>query len=245
MSSLLVAGRVMEAVEFLAARESARLDEVAGVLGIHKSNALRLLSTLREREWVVINDAHTRYSLGPRLIGIGRAAVPLDLGQAMELAEQLRDLTRESAHVSMRVDDYMLTIGRMESHHELKATTTIGARDPLHATAVGKAHLATLDDAELRRQIDTLDLTGFTGHTKTSKTALLKEIALVRRNRYAINDQESQLGTIAIAVPLLGDSAQPLSLSISGPAQRFSLKVVKQIVPEILHVVEPHNALPR
>lgn len=233
----------MEAVEFLASRDSARLDEVADVLSVHKSNALRLLATLREREWVVVNDAHTHYSLGPRLLSIGRAAIPVDLGRALEYAGQLRDLTGESAHVSMRVDDYMLTIGRAESHHELKATTAIGTRDPVHATAVGKVHLASLPEAELARQLEELDLAGYTSRTFTSKGALLAELARIRANRYAINDEESVAGITAIAVLLACDSSQTLSLSVSGPAGRFPIARITQLAPEILRLVEAHNAL--
>lgn len=243
MTSLQVAARVMEAVEFLASRESARLDEVAEVLGVHKSNALRLLSTLREREWVVLNDAHTHYSLGPRLISIGRAAVPLGLPGALGLAARLRDLTGESAHVSMRVDDYMLTIGRVESHHELKATMPVGGKDPIHATAVGKAYLATLPDEVIERELDRLDLREFTSRTVTTKPALLRQVRQVREQGYAINDREGTGGITAVAVPLTGDGTGPLSLSLSGPAERFPLPVIESFLPEILRLAGPYSAL--
>lgn len=245
MSSLQMVTRVMQTIDFLSSRGSARLDDVAELLDVHKSNALRLLATLREQEWVVVNDAHTHYSLGPRLIAIGKAAQPAHLPKALSLAEDLRDLTGESVHISMRADDHMLIVGRMDSPHPLKVAVDVGTRDPLHATAVGKVHLATLADDRLGAELGELALIGYTSNTVTDRVALMKEIKRVRKRRYALNAEEGRPGCNAIAVALgFGDDSQFLCLSASGPSHRFTIAAINKLVPDIMQIVEPYNALP-
>src|SRR5579884_1898372 len=92
------AARVVQAIEMIARRREAKLGEVAAELGIHKSNALRLLETLRTLDWIVV-DAQRSYRLGPALVGIGKAAADgTHLDELLRKAEIVRDITGETVH---------------------------------------------------------------------------------------------------------------------------------------------------
>lgn len=245
MSVLQSVSRVIRAVEFLAERESARLDEVAAEIDVHKSNALRLLATLRAHNWVAVDDTRTLYSIGPRLASIGRAAVAgLELHKALSLAEDLRDLTGETVHVSMPHGDKMLVVGRADSPNALKVTCDVGTEDLLHSTAVGKAYLASLSDAALEELLESLDLAPITPATLSTPEALREDVASIRERHYATNLQEARRGTSALAVALrFGPFTPVLCLSITGPAERFTRAVMGRMAPDILELVAPHQAL--
>lgn len=245
MAELQNAARVVQVIEHLTEVGTARLDEVAEVLGVHKSNALRLLATLRAYGWVTVNAQRTHYSLGPRLISIGQAAIPdVQLQKTLAIAEEIRDLTGETVHVSVRSGDLMLVVGRVDSFNALRVTCDLGSSDPLHATAVGKMYLATLPPAELEELVATLDLVPYTPNTITEPAALLEEVAAIRARRFAMNEEEVRPGVAAIAVAIsFGGGSAPLALSITAPAHRLGHAELEELGPKILEVVEPYQFL--
>ena len=236
----------MHTLEFLARVEGASLDELAEELGVHKSNALRLLATLREFDWVIMDRGRSRYSLGPRLIAIGQAATSgQQFEQALTIARQVRDLTGETAHISVPYGDRMLIVGRVDSTNPLKVTTDVGWEDHLHASAVGKVFLASLPDGELDLLLQRLDLVKLTPSTITSRKGLREDIRRTRERGYALNEEEERSGTTAIGVAL-GFGIGPLSLislSASGPADRFSRAAMEALAPAVLEIVRPYQAL--
>jgi DNA-binding IclR family transcriptional regulator len=239
------AARVVQVIEHLTEVGTARLDEVAEVLGVHKSNASRLLATLRSYGWVTVNAARTHYALGPRLISIGQAAIPdVQLQTTLAMAEEIRDLTGESVHVSVRSDGQMLVVGRVDSLNALRVTCDLGSTDPLHATAVGKVHLATLPAAELEELVATLDLVPYTPNTITDPAALIAEVDTIRIRRFAMNEEEVRPGVASLAVAIwFGGGSSPLSLSITGPAHRMDRAEMEAMAPKILALVEPYQYL--
>lgn len=245
MTTLQSASRVVRALEHLASHGPARLDEVAAVLDVHKSNALRLLTTLREHGWVVTDDTRSRYSVGPRLIAIGEAAVGgLELQKALALAEDLRNLTGETVHVSIPQGDRMLVVGRADSTNPLRVTWPVGAEDLLHASAVGKAYLATLSEDDLTDLVARLDMVPLTSYTVTSPHKLLEEIALTRQRGYALNEEEGRLGvaSVAVAVRFSGFTGV-VSISVTAPSTRMDKATIEDLLPSILEVVEPYRAI--
>ncbi len=245
MATLQSAERVVQAIEYLAEHETARLDDVAQAIGVHKSNALRLLSTLRSLDWVELDHSRTQYSIGPRLISIGQAAIEgLELHKALALAEDFRDLTGETVHVSVPHGDRMLVVGRVDSYQPLKVTCEVGTEDPLHSTAVGKVYLATLPNGQLAEVVERLDLLPNTPTTVTTAEALVEEVELTKKRRYAINNEEGRPGTVAVAVAMrFAPMAPILALSSTGPSHRFTYDDVERIVPRLLELVEPYQAL--
>lgn len=245
MTTLQSASRVVVALEHLATHGTARLDDVADVLGVHKSNALRLLSTLKEHGWVVADETKSRYSVGPRMIAIGEAAVGgFELQKALSLAEDLRNLTGETAHVSIPQGDRMLVVGRVDSTNPLRVMWPVGAEDLLHASAVGKAYLASLSDERLEDVVSRLDLVPLTHHTLTSAHDLLQEIELTRERGYALNEEEGRLGVASIGVAVrFSGFADAVSISVTAPYARMDRTKIEEVAPAILEIVEPYRAI--
>lgn len=244
MATLQSASRVVRVLEHLAVSGPSKLDDIAAILDVHKSNALRLLSTLREHGWIVTDEARSQYSVGPRLIAVGQAAVSgLELQKALALAEELRDMTGETVHVSIPQDHRMLVVGRVDSTNPLRVTWPVGAEDMFHASAVGKAYLATLTDSDLENLVPKLDLLPLTSFTLTTPDEVIQDVRLTRARGYALNDEEGRLGVDAVAIAIrLGGPAEVLSMSMTGPSARFNRKAIEAIIPSVLELVGPYRA---
>jgi len=104
----------------------------------------------------------------------------------------------------------------------MQVIRAIGGRAPLHLTSVGKLFLASDEPQRIRAYATR---TGLSGHTKNSLTqlpALEKELAKVRRENYATDNEELELGVRCMAAGIYDDQKKLLAgLSISAPAGRM------------------------
>jgi DNA-binding IclR family transcriptional regulator len=241
------ATRVVQLIELLADRKSINLDEAATELGVHKSNALRLLATLRALGWVSSNSTHTEYHLGHRLIAIGQSVVSNDALQVvLGLATQICDITGESVHVSVPTGTHMIIVGRVDSPNSLRVSRDIGHEDTLHATAVGKVYLAWLSDEEATAVLSRGPLSRLTPKTLTSKSAILKELQTIREVGYAINSEETEIGITAVAVlMLIQPDTTPFALSLTGPSTRWTHAQIERTLPDIMAIINPYRATPQ
>ena len=230
--------RVVLAIELLAREGEAKLDTIAAHLGVHKSNTLRLLATLRSLGWVSRDETRSLYELGPRLITIGAAAsAHLGLNEALSLAERLRDLSGESVHLAVPVEKRMLIVAKVDSLNALRVSCHLGSEDHLHSSSLGKAYLASIPDAELDEVLSTLKLTAATVNSITSVDRLRKEIEATRERGYSIDSEEGRIDVRCIGTTLcFGD--QLIALSITGPANRWTMENMESVIPEMLRLVE-------
>jgi DNA-binding IclR family transcriptional regulator len=98
----------------------------------------------------------------------------------------------------------------------------IGARAPLHITAVGKLFLLEDGPEGLRGYAQRTRLPQFTRNTLTSAAALEKELERIRRNGYAVDNEEAELGVRCIGAAVRDDTgALVAGLSVSAPAERM------------------------
>lgn len=232
-------GRVVRAVEYVAREGRVRLDDVAGELGVHKSNALRLLNSLREMDWIVLDDRRT-YAVSPHLIAVGQAAAAgTSFQEALQLAEELRNLSGETVHIAVPHGHQMLTVGRVDSLNRLRVSCELGSRDTLHASALGKAYLAALPEHELDTVIDRIELEKLTPFTITRVADLRTDVIRTRERGYSLDFEEGSLGVCCIGFSLrLGSNLDVVAVSITGPSYRWTEGKMMELVPALLERVE-------
>ena len=231
--------RVVRAVEYVAREGRVRLDDVARELGVHKSNALRLLNSLRELDWIVLDDRRT-YMVSPHLVAVGEAAAAGTSFQlALEVAQELRDMTGETVHIAVPHGDRMLVVGRVDSLNPLRVSCELGTRDALHTSGLGKAYLAALTDERLQSVIGRLDLEASTPFSITDASDLRAEVARTRERGYSLDFEEGRLGVCCIGFSLyLGSRRDAVALSITGPSDRWTKERMMALVPDLLERVE-------
>lgn len=213
---------------------SVGVTEVSDKIGVSKAVVYRLLSSLRARGLVEIDEATHRYSLGPRVLALGeayRARVDMRSICRAEM-EALVRRTDETATLSIRHGCMRTYIDQITPNRDVKMVVQIGREFPLHAGASSKAFLAFLPPEQ--QQECTSQLTKLTELTVTSRRALAHELALIRERGYAVSLGERDPSAGSIAAPIFAaDSPYPVAvMSVCGPVERFSTEL--EAVPGLL-----------
>ncbi|PXX39678.1 IclR family transcriptional regulator [Undibacterium pigrum] len=200
------------------------LKELAIVTGLHPSTAHRILNDMVLTRFVDRADTGS-YRLGMRLLELGNIVKSrLNVREAaLEFMRALHRQTNQTINLSVRQGDEIVYIDRAFSERSgMQVVRAIGGRAPLHLTSTGKLFLS-LDEPKAIRAYATR--TGLAGHNKNSITDLAKlekELAAVRDNGYARDNEELELGVRCMAAGIHDDSGKMIAgLSISAPADRL------------------------
>lgn len=214
----------VRALAALAERGPQRLSALARELGLGKSTAHLLLQTLRENGMVEFDGDTQTYRVGLRVFEIGATAVEQG-GFGTRLVGAMEELARrcnESVSLGVLSAGSVLFVQRVESPEVLRADIRPGTRMPLHASASGKALLATMSDEEFERHLPETHLPASARLTLRERDALLAEMYLIRAQGYARQIDEFVDGIAAVATPIFDAGDRPLgALSIAGPVARF------------------------
>jgi IclR family acetate operon transcriptional repressor len=226
-----VLGKALDLLEVLEAGEELGLSELSARTGVSKPSAFRVLTTLETRGYVAKDAAHRKYRPGPRLIALSCSVVSgLSVVQhARPVIERLHAEFGETVNLGALSDGEVLYLDMLESTLGLRMAARVGARDPLHSTALGKALLAAMPADDLGRLLGRYRWVRRTRRTITTRAALERELALVRERGYAIDDGENEDGARCVGVAIR-DARRPLAaLSVSGPASRLPGSRIRQI----------------
>lgn len=220
------------------------LAQVAASLQLHKSTAHRFLMVL-ERHHMVERTTNGKFRLGLRLFDFGNRAIEqYDLrDRAQPHLRRLVAETEETAHLCILEQARVIYIDKIEPARSVRMITRIGASNPVHCTAVGKAILAFLPDERVSDIIRRTRFERFTHRTIASADALRAEVEKTHRRGYAVDDEELEEGLRCIAVPILDAQRQPVAaVSISGPSFRVTAQKLPSIANHLLHCVRGISA---
>lgn len=112
-------------------------------------------------------------------------------------------------------------------------SSRVGSRLPFHATASGKVVLAHLSDSDLRVTLDNLEYTVFTPRTLSSRVAVEESLPAIRKQGYAIEDEEVEIGAYSIAVPIYNCGALIGTISVSGPKNKM-LAIKDEVIRDLV-----------
>lgn len=218
--------RAAALLDALAQRTSgATLTELATATGLHKTTAYRLLATLRSEDLIRYDVVSERYFLGTQLLVLGEGA--RDQAISTQLVRptliKLRDLTKETCHLAVPVDDEMVYVEKVDSdHHTIRIASRVGARMPLHCTALGKAYLAFEPTSRIENYLASAELVARTPFTITDPDQLRQELATVRQQGYAVDERENEEEMRCIGSAVLGRGDQVLAaVSVTAPQNRL------------------------
>jgi IclR family KDG regulon transcriptional repressor len=199
--------------------------EVAELCGLSRPTAYRFLTTLLARGYVASNQ-NGHYHLGTRVLTLSKGLLDrLDLTELdrPELRE-LSQASNETVHFAILDDTEMLYIDKVESSQPVRMHSTIGARNPLHCTAIGKAVLAFIPVEERNALLDRIAFIPRTPNTITDRAALAEHLELVYSRGFAIDDIENEEGIRCVGAPVFNHTGRVFAaISISGPAYRLSI----------------------
>ncbi len=201
------------------------ISDMVRELGYHKSSIQRIVDTLETEGFLARITADRRtYRLGPEILFLGNVAESnLDIKSvARPIMAQLVDQVHETSYLCI-VDQYQCYyIEKIECSQPIRIVHSLGQRNPLHCTGVGKALLSGMTNDEIDRVIAERGLKRYTLGTITNRKDLFEEVERIRNERVAYDNEELNIGVKCIAAPIFDRAGRVVaSISISGPVQRF------------------------
>jgi IclR family acetate operon transcriptional repressor len=237
--------RAMEILELLAGAPRGRiLPSIARHLGVPESTAKRLLETLTRTGYVSVDADTEAFSATLQLGALGlRRIESVGIDQwAQPTLDRLAEKTHELVRLAMLSDFRLHWIAKAQgSNSRLTLDSTSGTDAVPHATASGKAWLATLDPGEVAALLEQMGLPAQTENTITDLARLQRDLAVARERGYAVGLEEKDLGVNAIAAPIRGDGAKGAAVgtvSVAGPAVRLDSTALTELVPQLLAAAE-------
>jgi DNA-binding IclR family transcriptional regulator len=238
LSSVASAIRVLKT--FSEEEEEIGISNLAKRLGLAKSTVHRLASTLTAEGLLEQNPENGRYRLGLALFALGtlvRRRMNIS-DQALPHLHVLREKTGETVHLATLDQSNIMYLFNLESNQAIRMRSYIGARKPAFCTSEGRALLAFQSPDVVSRVVKE-GLVARTPHTSTDPADLLKKLESVRRDGYALDDEESEVGMRGIAAPVRDlHGAVIAAVGVAGPAQRMSKKAIRSLVPPLLAAAE-------
>ena len=217
---------------------SARLD--LGASAVH-----RYLDTLVYHGLVEQDPETLKYSLGVRFVEFGASVIRrLGFGERVRpYLERLAAEVGETVNLSIPDGGSALFIDKIESQEFLRTATHVGARVPLNCTGMGKAMLAYLPEAELAAGLEAYSPVAYTPNTITDRTTLRAHLALIRRQGYAVDDEEYIAGVRCVGAPIFSPGGRVVAaLSVSGPASRLTPERIRDVAPRVKEIAQEISA---
>jgi len=210
----------------------AKLTQIANIAGLNVSTCHHLISTLHNWGYVARGANSRSYVLGSRILHLSAACLrQVDLPRrAQSFVDRLNDQTREAVQLAIMQDTNLVNVLHREARHAVRVDAGLGGNsNAAHATATGKAILAWLPPTELDRIVADKGLTAFTPHTLTDIEKLKEDLRLTRRNGFAIDREEFQLGVISLGAAIRDHAGAVVgSISVSSPVFRATSDYINQ-----------------
>lgn len=220
------------------------VSELARRLGVAKSTAHRLVSTLVVEGFLEQNPADGRYRLGLSLFALGTLVRRrMDVThQAKPQLDALRDRTDETVHLAVLDGSDIVYLFNIESRQAIRMHSYLGVHRPAFCTSEGRALLAFSPPAVLAGVLRD-GLVARTGRTLTDPKLLREVLAQVRRDGYALDDEESEEGMRSIGAPIFdATGAAVAAVGLGGPVQRLPKKTLRSCIPMVTATAEAISA---
>lgn len=225
--------RLVAVVESFLANGHQTLSSVAAACGMEPSTATRYLRQLVARGWLERDEATRTYSLGARLIEIGKAArTAHPFRQAvLPYMQDLLAKFDETVNLAVHQAGEIVIIEALESGRSIRRGATVGDRDDWFVSSLGKSILAHLPQEQVLSLLAEHSPERLTEHTLVTPEAILEDLGAVRVRGYALDDEEAEIGLKCVGVPLRDYHGRVThAISISGPTDRMNARLEEIIV---------------
>jgi len=215
-------------IDLLQERGTAGITEIADELDRSKSSVHAYLSTLVEKKYVVKSDH--QYSLSLRYVELGEyMKSPLRRNDIiLTEIDGLADITNEGAQFATIEQGDLIYLYKTRGKSDMETIPSIGSREQLHSTSLGKAILSCLKRERVLDLVGTTPLPRKTEHTVVDIDTLVDELRKTRERGYAIDDEENKPGLRSIAAPIVLNEEDIIgAISITGPTKRMSFNRIE------------------
>lgn len=220
-SSVQVLARALEILRLLGTFPAGLTQtEIGERLSLPRSTVSRLLMALEAEGFVVGVGARGRYRLGPELVRLASAARRHAWMELRPMLVELSAQVGETVDLSVLEGDRAVFVDQVVASNRLRAVSAVGDSFPLHASANGKAMLASMPGAD-RKRVLAARLDRLTPNTITTAAELRRELEVIDKDGVAYDREEQTEGVCAVGAVIGTVDHDLLAVSIPVPAQRF------------------------
>jgi len=208
------------------------LNAIAAELNLNKSTAHGILNTLKHYGLVEQDEERGRYRLGMHLLTLGNRLLDrLEIrAVAGPVIQELSERVGETIHLVVLKGTDVVYIDKCVANRSFQVFTAIGMTFPAYVTGVGKVLLADKSDEELLEVIPPI-LEKATEYSIGSREELLKYLAQVRKQGYAFDKEENEIGLSCVAAPIFDYSGKAVAaISVAGPTARLTDERMQELV---------------
>lgn len=217
--------RALSMLERLAEADGMTLTDLAQSVGLAPSTTHRLLTTLQQRRFADFDEEYGVWVIGVGAFNVGNAFLRnrriVTLGRPV--MRRLMEDVGETVNLAVEDQNELVYVTQFESHAPMRAFFRPGRRAPMHASAVGKAMLAEMDDAALAELLHRKGMPRFTDKTIVEPAALRAELARTRERGWGVDDEEHTMGMRCVAATIHNEHGEVIAgVSLSGPSVRVT-----------------------
>ncbi len=216
--------RTFDIIEKMAKESQSSISHLSRETGLNKTTVFRILTTLSELGYVSKDNNTDKYSLTLKFLRISANQLSnYDVHRKMRpILEKICNIVGETVHLVERRGETVVYIDKCESNaNSVRMVSKIGNTLEVFSTAVGKAMLAHLSDEEIEQRWNKCEHIKKTPFTKIKLSEFLDDINSVRKQGFAIDDEENELDVRCVAVALPDAyNKYNYAVSISAPKSR-------------------------
>ena len=234
--------RGLSILEALAQAEGGlTLTDVATRVGLAPSTAHRLLGTLQRMGYVFQAGELAHWYVGLQSCTVGASFLSARdwVAQSHPYMRRLMEQAGETANLAILDGTEAVFIDQVQCKETMRTIVRIGSRVPLHASGVGKAIFATLQNEQIDAIFKVNGLPRITENTITSPETMWASLRVIRQRGFSFDDEEHLVGTRCVASSIYDEHGEALgAISLAGPVSRLPDVRIKQLGPVVAHFAE-------
>ena len=211
--------------------------EVARQTQLSPSTVGRMMGYMKEHGILNQDPETLQYMMGSKVLEwAGIYTVTSDIRSiSLPVMVRLQEKTRETVSLYVLEDNERVCVERLESPETVRIVARVGRRIPLYAGSAGKVFLAFLPEEQRESIFSNLDLKPITERTITDVRKLRTELVQIKKLGYAVSKGEWVIDASGVAAPIFDQRGCIIAaMTISGPTQRFTNPVIKEIAALVL-----------
>jgi IclR family KDG regulon transcriptional repressor len=232
--------RGLVVLEALVKNGPSGVTSLSAELDLDKTIVHRLLATLQMMGYVT-QDTNRKYTVGPKLRLVGaKVLAGLNVRQlAVPYMHKLAEHTKCVAHLAKMAESRAVYVERVQYPGLALNSTDVGGEAPGYCSAAGKVLWAYLPQAELNELLDAVKFRAHTANTITDRYALQSQLAQVREQGYALDQEEHRVGLIGVGAPVRDHTGSVIaSICVAEMASRrdeIELNTTRDLVLQAAH----------
>lgn len=237
-----VVDRVLDILEYLSEEQDSRgPTEIANATGLNKTTVYRLLSSLQQRGYIEKNEAGGTYRIGVKLVEVVSNHIN-NLELQTEARPYLHEMQSELGlivHLGILDKHEVVYVEKMDINPNLRRYAQIGVRVPAQCSSLGKCMLAGLSSDELAHSMRGCRFPKYTEKTITGLKELKAYLQNVRKQGWAIDDEEYTPGQRCVGAPIYDYRGDIIAaISASGPTNLLTDERVPETVRCVVRTAE-------